>query len=176
MFVSVCFYHNVLIAMQKEFLCPSVGALKLCGTIFEKGRNSHVPMEIISLFVGHLLSILCVFSVNSAVQMRTKHYCTNAWNSIRTERKKNLIKCLKCRRALIPCTYNWIFLEYLRTKRTFNRKWLNCFSGYVTFRTHHFRRANTVQRASHMLLANACVISSTFLTNLKRRAKCFESK
>lgn len=23
--VSVCFYHNVLIAMQKEFLCPSVG-------------------------------------------------------------------------------------------------------------------------------------------------------
>lgn len=35
---TVFFYHNVLIAMQKEFHCPYVGTHKLCGT-FEKGPH-----------------------------------------------------------------------------------------------------------------------------------------
>lgn len=42
------FYRNVLIAMQKEFLCPSVGTQKLCGTFgsilffIRKGRARRV--------------------------------------------------------------------------------------------------------------------------------------
>lgn len=136
---TVFFYHNVLIAMQKEFHCPYVGTHKLCGT-FEKGphqpcangQNNSVFCHLIFDFIRFCFSCRIFEMSNTSL---------NTSNTLNSSAKARSARSVDARSHTLS-SFNWIFFEYFRTNGNPQQEWVNCLLSkrlsVWTFQIHHF--------------------------------------